>query len=376
MKNTNLIGTAFLAVAVFAVFVASGPLPSSAGQSAAVICPTGFVCTPTVPATTVKCPDGYVCTRISSADTSASNDYVAGSWFNMMMGRSITDTQVPRSSTVIPTATMSVNSTVIPGTTSASAASTAATSATASSTWWNSIPKTAPTEKCAATLNHKLNTTGIPSIECSQYTTDQVNSMGLDPYWTNKSDPAGYVGEASLNANYVNPWLSASNPLGIVYAPYNGKDPSSIASNLCKNAVSLTAAKNLLATQPNILNASNLYVFGPGNMLWHLEVYGAQVKSGYNNPSSPNFGSGTTMYSWDGTTPSHPMNALDWYKPAFQALVQDYPPFLQSGITSTDRDYTGLARCLDAGFKSNYPQWSGHFQGTTMTYLKAQGLVL
>ena len=386
MKKTIALLTTLITLVTLVVFISTASAASPAG------CPAGYICTPTVPVAAVVCPVGYVCTRnntTTTTNTSTTNlsttntsTYIPGSFYRAYLSgagsRGTTNTSATTNRTASSTSVSSTSTTVID--TSNTEVTNSGIDMTGSSQWWKSVPTWSVTERCTKnsayagptpkSMGGFVPTYGgeVPDLECFNKTTQEVLSENLDPYWTDKTDPIGFVGEASKQAVYNNPWLSASNPLGIMYASRAGNTAaragySKIASNLCRNPVSLAEAKTLQATllasgsQKNILGSSTLYVFGPTNLLWYLEVYGAEVMS----PLSANQYDGQLL-SWDGTAETHRFNALDWSKPEFQTLIQNYPP-LYGGSASPSEVSTGVARCLDDGYKSNFPQWANHFMG-------------
>ena len=76
MKKTIALLTTLITLVTLVVYISTASAASPAG------CPTGYICTPTVPVAAVVCPVGYVCTPQSAASGSAATPtYVQGSFY-------------------------------------------------------------------------------------------------------------------------------------------------------------------------------------------------------------------------------------------------------------------------------------------------------
>ena len=181
------------------------------------------------------------------------------------------------------------------------------------------------------------------------------------------------IGEASRNKPYVNPWVSLYNLFGLVNVKYPDavlKGTTHVGTNYCKDAISLTEAKNrnstLLATRvTSDLYTSNSRLYVPYSpSLSEVEDLFKQLEWGTQK-----------WYWWNGTfagTVGDPSTGA-WFTnsdikdPEFLSLFNA----LQIG---TGAPLGALQKCMDPGYVSNFPAVAGHYQ-SVMLYLKSVGLV-
>ncbi|MEI6304779.1 MAG: peptidoglycan-binding domain-containing protein [Candidatus Taylorbacteria bacterium] len=397
---------------------ASGASSGSTGASlGSVTCPAGYNCTATTQ-TPVACPLGYVCTPQTTTSGVVGATYVQGSFYRTYLSGS-------GSSRTITNAT---GTTVTNGTTSA-AANSSSTILTTPSSQVVTIPVVSslgvddgvPNPFAGMNLSTDVNkiyaVVGadyvvpaigkaiIPKCKDNQFwydkthgcvnnfitplpmdtsvTVENTSVSTNDPYCIGKSNVDTdnnirtlteywkcVMGEANSVTNYKNPWISKSNLIGVkTFGLANN-----LSSNFCKNAVSLSVAKQLSATnaasgiQDDYMNNSRILLVNDGVSLSWLQ---AQMFYMVNNHSGNNW-DGSKRYepyiNSDGLEDSkfYTPNTNDWSNPQFQALLKNFQMPAVGGI----------AKCLDADYKSNFwgTPWASHYQRYLID-LKQQGLL-
>ncbi len=210
----------------------------------------------------------------------------------------------------------------------------------------------------------------------------------LDPYCpgsgsANVPTSDCIIGEAGRNNPYINPWIDGQNILGV---KEYGSANTLLESNLCQNPVSLqmaaTTLKSLYANDPQrlsqLMGNSTLYVHGislanfeeaAGNFSFssNVNVRDQNAVIAEQDANTAQACTNTPCYEAGDGAFSKWVNANDWFNSTFQSLlasknIQIDGNSIVPGFTHLNGGgFAYLGRCLDAGYKSNFPAFSQFF---------------
>ena len=204
----------------------------------------------------------------------------------------------------------------------------------------------------------------------------QATEGVMDPVWQQKINC--FVGEASRNQPYNNPWVNVNNLFGIneIYLYPPRVNLSAIGTNFCKDAITLTEAKNrndlqLAAGIHNDLYTSNSRLYVPSTYAPSLDSVERHLQY-LDHPGT------NKVYWWNGqlallsgwATSYASFYAPDDIKNADFLALFNAMQFQQTAASNVPI----IQRCMDSGYVSNLLPIIGHYQ-SELIHDKKLGLI-